>query len=87
MAEVADFVQPQSAAIDVVAAVRRYAACGPVLLSLVTRNRGAVRIASRRADAMSAPGILARRRVRIGKNALNAKIASGSDVPNLRPPV
>jgi hypothetical protein len=35
MAEVADFVQPQSAAIDVVGAVRRYAACGPVLLSLV----------------------------------------------------
>jgi hypothetical protein len=38
MAEVADFVQPQSAAIDVVGAVRRYAACGPVLLSSVTRK-------------------------------------------------
>jgi hypothetical protein len=85
MAEVADFVQPQSAAIDVVGAVRRYAACGPVLLSSVTRNRSADCVAARRCYecarySRAAPGSHREKRIEY-------EIASGSDCPNLRPPV
>jgi hypothetical protein len=67
MAEVADFVQPQNAAIDAVVAVRRYVACALVLLNLVTR------IASRRADAMSAPVAFSRDAGSHRKNASHTK--------------